>query len=304
MPGFEADAFEQPAHAVALLLPARDAVDGERLADDRAGGHSRVERGVGVLENDLHVPPLPPQFVRREFEKVPAPERDLPAGRLDQAQDATAGGGLAAAAFADQAEGVLAAQGERDSVHGLDPALHAAEEALADGEVLFQALDSEKRAVGVILRRSRFILHSASARRLNYGSQRQSILREILTRTAQYTKRQRSHFITQHADQWPGRFSSSGGCSPGQMSMAIGQRGWKRQPVGQFAGLGTWPWMASRRSFRSALSRGMNLKSARVYGCRGFSKRSSVEEYSAGVAGVHDEDAPGHAGHDAEVVRR
>ena len=39
-------------HGLAVL---RQIVDGQRLADDRADRHARIERGVRILEDDLHV---------------------------------------------------------------------------------------------------------------------------------------------------------------------------------------------------------------------------------------------------------
>jgi hypothetical protein len=53
--GPEADAREQPLHPL-LALDARHAGEvPERLGDDLAGGHSRVERRVRILEDDLQV---------------------------------------------------------------------------------------------------------------------------------------------------------------------------------------------------------------------------------------------------------
>ncbi len=161
----EADAFEEPAHAVALLPAARDAVDRQRLADDGAGGHPRVQRRIRVLENDLHVPPLEPQFFRREAQDVAPAEHDPAAGRLDQAEDRAPGGGLAAAALADQAERLLAPERERDAVHRLHLRDHLAQQALADGEMLLQVGDRQQRFVPRFRRSVAcvpyFTLHSA-----------------------------------------------------------------------------------------------------------------------------------------------
>ena len=54
--GLQADRLEQLHDAVFhRLLRRRELVDGERLADDRADLQPRIERGVGILEDDLHV---------------------------------------------------------------------------------------------------------------------------------------------------------------------------------------------------------------------------------------------------------
>src|SRR5713226_3311138 len=54
--GVETDRLEQVHHALLpLALVLGQLVDDERLSDDRADRHARVERRVGVLEDDLHV---------------------------------------------------------------------------------------------------------------------------------------------------------------------------------------------------------------------------------------------------------
>ena len=42
-------------YAVLFVLAFGQVVDAEGFADDAAHGHAGVERGIGVLENDLHV---------------------------------------------------------------------------------------------------------------------------------------------------------------------------------------------------------------------------------------------------------
>jgi hypothetical protein len=77
---------------------------------------------------------------------------DLAAGRVDGAQDAARGGGLAAARFADQAQRLALVQGEVDPVDGADMTDGALEEALGDGEEFLEAAHLEQR-----------LFHSASA---------------------------------------------------------------------------------------------------------------------------------------------
>ena len=78
--------------APAALGAVAHAVDQQRLADDVADRHARVERGVGVLEDHLHVPAQRPQ--RRAGAGWPGRRAlarwkwTLPAGRLERAQDA------------------------------------------------------------------------------------------------------------------------------------------------------------------------------------------------------------------------
>jgi hypothetical protein len=62
-----------------------------------------VQRGVAILENQLHAPAQHPQFGRRQSSDVVAIETNCPAGRLDQAKNGSFGGGISAATFADEA---------------------------------------------------------------------------------------------------------------------------------------------------------------------------------------------------------
>jgi hypothetical protein len=90
--GREADRLEQLDDPRLELGPAlRQLVDDQRLADDRADRHARIERGVRVLEDDLHVARQRAQLVLAGPGDVLALEPDLARGRLDQAQDAAAG---------------------------------------------------------------------------------------------------------------------------------------------------------------------------------------------------------------------
>ena len=81
----QADGFEQlPNTGLPLPRVRGQMVNFQRLANDVADGHARIERVVGVLENHLPFPP---------------PRAQLGAGPLRQRASKR---GLAAAAFADQ----------------------------------------------------------------------------------------------------------------------------------------------------------------------------------------------------------
>jgi hypothetical protein len=60
----------------------------QRLADDRAHRHARVQRGVRVLEDDLHVARSARSSSLPAVVTLLAVEADLAFGGLDQAQDA------------------------------------------------------------------------------------------------------------------------------------------------------------------------------------------------------------------------
>ena len=79
--GVEADRLEQLGDALLALGLGADVVDLERLADDVADAHARVERGVRVLEDDLHVAAQRVHLAARRLHDVDALEGDVAAGR-------------------------------------------------------------------------------------------------------------------------------------------------------------------------------------------------------------------------------
>ena len=104
----------------------------------------RVQRGVGVLEDDLHVAAQRTQVVAVHAPDVGALEPDLARAGLDQPQDAAAGRRLAAARFAHQAQGLALADVEADAVDGVNLVDGAREDAALDREVLAQVADLEE----------------------------------------------------------------------------------------------------------------------------------------------------------------
>ena len=120
-----------------LLLVRVELVYVERLADDVAHRHAGVERGVGVLEDYLHLAAVG-QHVRlylllRVKDNLAA-VYDFARGRLGQAEQGPARRRLAAAGLPDQAECLALLDEEAHVVHRLD------EPAAARGEVLLQVL--------------------------------------------------------------------------------------------------------------------------------------------------------------------
>ena len=108
-------------HPLFELRPFGQTVGDERFGDDVTHRHPRVERGIGVLEDDLHVPPHGPQPAAVEVHDIDglavAVEAHLSAGRLDGAQHGAAQGRLAGAALADESEGFAPQYPEADTVH-------------------------------------------------------------------------------------------------------------------------------------------------------------------------------------------
>jgi hypothetical protein len=140
--GVEADDVEQVLHRLLAPLARRDlGVDLERLADDVADGHPRVEAGVRVLQHHLDVPPRPPQRAAAEPHHVLAAYVDGAGRRLLQPHQQLGQCGLAATGLAHHAERLAAPQLDVDAVdgsHGAD--LRLEDDALGDREVLDQTL--------------------------------------------------------------------------------------------------------------------------------------------------------------------
>ncbi len=105
-------------------------VDG--FGDGEADGHAGIERGEGVLEDELDGPAHALFAGRVEFGDVFAVDADGAAEGLFEADDTAPGCGFAAAAFAHQSEGFAGGDGEAHLFGGVDAADQA--EAAADIE--------------------------------------------------------------------------------------------------------------------------------------------------------------------------
>ena len=147
--GLEADGLEHLHHA--FLAPGAPslAVDLQGLGDDGADRQARVERSERVLEHQRDRAPHRFQPAPGKTAEVAALEADgAGVGPVKLGHGARAGG-LAAAAFTDQRQGLAAIEGEADAVDGMDPPALAGEQHRAfDGEVLDQPLDLEKGGIG------------------------------------------------------------------------------------------------------------------------------------------------------------
>ncbi len=102
--GVEADHLEQPLDALPARAAVADPVHDERLADDVADGHPRVERGVRVLKDDLHLAPHLAELFALQLRQFAAEEIDRALGRLQELEHAVARRRLAGAGLADETE--------------------------------------------------------------------------------------------------------------------------------------------------------------------------------------------------------
>ena len=146
--GVQADGLEQLGHAVAPGLALGQAVDRQRLADDRADRHARIERGIRVLEDHLDLAPVgeePAVAERREVGRIAVVH--FAGGGPEELDDGPAERRFAAAALADQAERFAAVQVETDVIDGPHVVDRARQQSLFQGEVFAKVAHSEEGAV-------------------------------------------------------------------------------------------------------------------------------------------------------------
>ena len=209
----------------AALGAASPAVDRERLGDDVADGHARVERRVGILEDHLHVRRRRRSSAPLSGRDVAALEADRARGRLDQAQYGAADGRLAAPALAHEAEGLAAAKLEARAVHGAHVAGPAAAEAAAPTGKCIDEIRRPRGAARVRLRRGRSI-----DRRLRHGSPR-SGRRQATVR--------------------PSATGRAGRASREALGDREAHRGWNGQPAGRWTRSGgARRWRRAARAWR------------------------------------------------------
>src|SRR5258707_12554183 len=139
MLGPQPDLFHHVAPRRRALRLARFRVDDERLLENGADLLARVERGIGVLEDDLNGAAQRATFgFRFAFGGIPAGDAQGAAARLLDQRDQAGEGRLATAGLADDAERLAGLQGEGDAVdraHGRASGEEAAADVVAAGQV-------------------------------------------------------------------------------------------------------------------------------------------------------------------------
>src|SRR5688572_6910253 len=125
----ETYALEDRGHFLTDAAACRPLVYAQRQADDLLDGLARIQRGIGVLEDDLHALAqcLHARCARRC--NVFPLEIDLSRGWRLQTQHHAGERALAAAAFADQAERLAAIDDEAHGAHGMHQIIAAYEPA-------------------------------------------------------------------------------------------------------------------------------------------------------------------------------
>src|SRR5256885_7955096 len=111
-------------------------------------GARRIERGVGILMNQLHRAPETREVgALRLPDVLPLVEKPA-AGGPEQPRQEPAGGGLAAAALTDEADRLAGIERERHRVHGGDRAIGSLERA-ADAVELDERGQASFSATGI-----------------------------------------------------------------------------------------------------------------------------------------------------------
>src|SRR6187549_4209768 len=95
-------------------------MDGQRLADNAADRHTRVQTRVGVLEDHLHLAPEAAKVAALHLRQVRAFEHDGPGGGTRQLEHSLSGSAFAASGLADEAERFAALDGEAHSIDSAD----------------------------------------------------------------------------------------------------------------------------------------------------------------------------------------
>src|ERR1700676_1120842 len=120
---------------------------GDDVLDTEAG----VERGEGVLKNDLQVAAEATHFAAAGSEQVAAVESYTPGRGLDQAKNQAAQSALAGTGFADESERFARVDVQRHIIHGTNfSARFPAEERFRVREDFCQVADFKQRHVSML----------------------------------------------------------------------------------------------------------------------------------------------------------
>ena len=121
-------------------------VHNQRLADDVAHLHARIERPVRVLVNHLHALAQRPHLLLAIASDVLSFELDAAGGGRKHPHDGKTGGRLSASAFANKTERLAARKRQRHAVDRVDrsdfPAKHCAG---LHGEMDLQVVHTQQR---------------------------------------------------------------------------------------------------------------------------------------------------------------
>src|ERR1035437_8136713 len=139
------DLLERSRHPRVRRGAFRELVRLDPLANGAAHAHSRIERGVWILEDDLHPAAEPAERLPLQREHVRAVKRHASGGRLDQAQDRAADRGLPAPGLTDERERFAARDVEADVVHRANRRVRRSEKRAACREFVGETAHRDQR---------------------------------------------------------------------------------------------------------------------------------------------------------------
>ena len=146
--GVQSDNVEKLADTLNALLLGAHAVNGHGLGDDLTDSHTRIERSIRILEDELHLATHILDLMLAHLGNIFTLEEHLTGGRLGQAHDGATRRGLTATGLADQTKGLARIDLERNVVHSRDDTLGEAlgEHAGLSGKLLREVLDLQQRS--------------------------------------------------------------------------------------------------------------------------------------------------------------
>src|SRR5690606_27980603 len=250
-----------------LLAPGPgDAVGPQPLGDRVADRGPGVERRVGVLEDDLHLPAQGGELATAGPADVDAVEEHGALVGREQAEEQAAERRLAAARLPHQPEDLAGEDVEVDAVDGPYVADDLAEGAAPDGEGLDEAAGRHERRPLLPVPPGRRGADAGGA----LGAHRRP------TSTGTSGTASTASLCRKHRTLWPGSTSTSAGsasvhCVRPCSTRAL-HRGANRHATGRSTRLGTRPGMTARRSRRWPMT-GTEPMRPCVYGC--FGSRNS-----------------------------
>jgi hypothetical protein len=146
--GRQPDQLEQLGDARGGFARRPQIVEADRLGEGLADGQARIERAVGILEHHLDAAVIAPPRGAFEGQHVLAVELDAAAFRLVEAHEAAGERRLAAAGFADDAEGLASPHLEAHAGDGREsrcrPSLQDIERAAMHREPFAEVPHGEK----------------------------------------------------------------------------------------------------------------------------------------------------------------
>jgi hypothetical protein len=120
-------------------------VNAQALADGIAYSHARIQRGVRILKDHLHLAAHLAHLRSGESGQLPAFEGDSAAGRLDQPNEAASQAGLAAARLADQSDRLSLLHIEAHAVNRPDVLSRAPQQPGRHRKIFLQITNFEQR---------------------------------------------------------------------------------------------------------------------------------------------------------------